>query len=54
MSWLLFLQITFIYYLDIKGGGTGGVSVVEGAHAVEGSAVHHAQDDGETGNQEHL
>ena len=30
------------------------LSVVERAHAVEGSAVHHAQDDGETGNQEHL
>ena len=40
--------------LDIKGGGTGGVAVVEGALGVEGSAVHDAEDDGETDNEEHL
>ena len=40
--------------LDIKGGGAGGIAVVEGAIGVEGSAVHDAEDDGETDNEEHL
>ena len=40
--------------LDIKGGGTGRVAVVEGALGVEGSAVHDAEDDGETDHEEHL
>ena len=41
--------------LDIKGGGAGSVSVVKGCSVgVEGRAVHHAEDDGETGDEEHL
>ena len=40
--------------LDIKGGGAGGVAVVERTDGVEGSAVHDAEDDGETDNEEHL
>ena len=55
--WILFHDSDIVAdktNLDIEGGGAGGVAVVEGAHAVEGRAVHHAEDDGETGDEEHL
>lgn len=40
--------------MDSMAGGATGVAIVEGALGVEGSAVHDAEDDGETDNEEHL
>ena len=59
-SWMWIMFHDFYIFadktnLDIKGGGAGSVSVVKGCSVgVEGRAVHHAEDDGETGDEEHL